>query len=224
MDNFDQSTALEFTQQRHAIGRRLSSEEWTTLFRIMSARSEAISVLPLRLEKLLRQLDEESQWGFNEARIYLENEAATRYSLMAQENAIAVELLYYLSHLHGESVSMELIRALLISKSSEDLTKALNYLVRTYNVRLNADERTYQIHQLVQDEIRVAKNKVTQSHSTDDTLGKLAFAVNSLLTSKTTDTSLYAQAEHLLSKEWPSKATSVHCADLYQKLAQPKHG
>jgi tetratricopeptide (TPR) repeat protein len=162
LDAFSENVCLEYINRKlnENHKRTIKKENWIKIFGLMSSKTEK-QILPNHLNKLIAKLNEKKFWGFNELKIYLENEMENRFYLLKQEKPKAFETLCYFAFLNEDTISLNLIHELIIDKNLNDkqlekkeneLSENLDYLIRNSEIIINFNG-DYSIHETTQLEI-----------------------------------------------------------------------
>ena len=221
LNSFGMDDLAELTKNKSI---HLSPEEKaafsSTLFK------QDAKVLPLKLDRLLTRVKKSGHTHKVEHTKSLLEKDDHRFRLIKNECSLAFEVLNYLAFLCGEYVSYDLLKSLLIS-SQEDLTKALDYLVRNLEVFVN-QRGEYSMNESAQSEFR--KHAIFASNI-EDLFEKIVMSLNSLLCEEDikvgqmnyTTLNLINQARYVLKYDCKTKSTNRHVSDLIKKLALVKN-
>jgi tetratricopeptide (TPR) repeat protein len=162
LDAFSENVCLEYINRKlnENHKRTIKKENWIKIFGLMSSKTEK-QILPNHLNKLIAKLNEKKFWGFNELKIYLENEMENSFYLLKQEKPKAFETLCYFAFLNEDTISLNLIHELIIDKNLNDkqlekkkneLSENLDYLIQNSEIIINFNG-DYSIHETTQLEI-----------------------------------------------------------------------
>jgi tetratricopeptide (TPR) repeat protein len=167
---FSENVCLEYINRKlnENHKRKIKKENWINIFELMSSKEER-QILPIHLDKLIAKLNAPTNkfWGFNQLKIYLENEMENSFYLLKQEKPKAFETLCYFAFLNEDTISLNLIHELIIDKNLNDkqleikeneLSENLDYLIQNSEILINFNG-DYSIHETTQLEILKTFNK-----------------------------------------------------------------
>ena len=221
LEPFDDTNCLHLLTNQH-VHNNLAPNDWHEIFRLLSTKNK-ISVLPIRLVKLLSVINEHPLWEFNEIREHIVNKAGNIYGWLKSECGKAFELLSYFSFLNGFNINSQLIKSIFSDWSPSDLELALNFLLKNSEIVKNLDGG-FTIHESTQCDV---KCEIPSEH--DPLLDKIVLSLNILMKEENLKNlfnskldkakeNLFYQSMHVLQHEWRSKATNKQCAELYVKV------
>ena len=226
LEPFDEKKCLELIKQRGIFDRATNETEWIEILKLLGSKDK-VAVLPLKLNKLA-EMTRELHWKANRIREFLQTYKENLFGLVKTEMPFAFDVLTLFSYLKESNISEELIKSYFSDKSTEEIEKALDYLLRSSEIILNA-KGDFDIHELTQEEV-FEENSNTKDEAIldrivnclEDLLKKdnIEFK-NSLELQKglqRTHDNLYSHAEHVLKSEWSHRLESESCLFLYRQL------
>ncbi len=114
---------------------------------------DRVEYLPIKVIRIVAKIKEMKYKTFEDLLREIVKDKGEYYENFKREHPLEYELIMYLSYLDGNSISIELIRSILINKDNNEISEVIKYLEDV--AILNENEKNeYTIHESVQKEIQ----------------------------------------------------------------------
>jgi len=141
---------------------------------------ENLEYLPVKINVLVGKIKKMKNFTYQALLEEIQKDIISYYETLEKENQVDYKLLRYLSLLDGQSISIELIRSILIDEDNNEMSETINRLEEISILKTN-EVNEYKIHESIQKEIHITLNNEDEKKYI---VNRSILAVNNLYKSK----------------------------------------
>ena len=185
---------------------------------------DKVEHLPIKIKMLAAKLKKMKHWTYQALLEEVEKDSIIYYTTLKTEHPLEYKLLMYLSYLDGQSISIELIRRILINEDNNEISEVIEHLAEIAVLKEN-ELHEYKIHESIQKEIQTTlKNDDEKKSAVDDLISILNNLYNNETLGKVQKlerSSLFTQIFNILKYESTDSISQakiyINAAELYEK-------